>query len=217
MKQKNGIIKIGGIAFVIFGILTLIQNLFLLPISSPPALDSEIQTWLTKWQFHIAMADEVLFFATLALIPSIAALYKILVKTEKVKALIGCGILALILPVNIFLDIILGRLAYPVYNMELSTDINKLVLSIYYGGTHCAAILWSVAIILLCFVIRKSAVGRMAAYFGFLTAVLVLIGAFPWLIGSVMYFIIQLFFSAWFIILGIRILAAGKQAGEDLQ
>ncbi len=212
MKEKNSIIKIGGIASIISGILTLIQNLFLLPVFSPPAMDTDLETWLSRWHFHIAMADEVLLFATLALIPTIAALYQLLVNTEKVKTLIGCGIIALILPINVFLDIILGRLAYPVYNMEMSAGINKLVLSVFYGGMHCAAILWCIAIIILCYLIRKSAIGKMIAYFGFLTAALVLIGAFPWVIRNVLYFITQLFFSTWFVILGIRILFVQKQA-----
>lgn len=90
------------------------------------------------------MADEVFFFATLLMIPSIAALYRILVRAGRIKTLVGCGILVTIIPVNIMLVVILGRLAYPVYNIELSPDIYKLIISIYYGGMHCAAIILNI-------------------------------------------------------------------------
>lgn len=214
MKQKIGIIKFGGITFILSGLLLLAQNLFLLPTSSPPLTDTELIMWLVKWRFNISMADEVFMFAAIFLIPSIAALYLILVKVDKIKALFGCGLLAVVIPIYVFLDIILGRLVYPVYNIELSADIYRLVLSIYYGGMHAAAIILSIATILLCFVIRKSAIGKLAANFGLVVGVLALVGAFPWLIGDLLTFICQLSFSVWLIILGVRIWRGSGQSEE---
>ncbi len=209
MKQKPGIIKAGGISLIISGILFFVQYLFLLPLPAPPPVNTDLMAWLTEWRFNIAMADELFFFATLLLIPSIAALYKILVKVDKIKTVIGCGLLAVIIPINILLDIILGRLVYPVYNIEFSPDIYKLIISIYYGGMHSVAIILSIATIILSLAIRKSVLGKPAANFGFLAGILDLIGAYPWLIGTALIFVSQLFFSAWFVILGIRILAGG--------
>ena len=211
MKQKFGIIKFGGITFIISGILFFVQYLFLLPMPSPPLVDEELLTWLTKWRFHISMADEVLFFAAIFLIPSIVALYRTLVKVDQIKALMACGILTVTIPIYIFLDIILGRLVYPVFNIELSPDIYKLMISIYYGGMHMIAILLCLATFILCFAIRKSVLGKLTAYIGFMVGIFDLIGAFPWLIGSVMVFISQLLFSVWFIILGFRLLRVSEQ------
>jgi hypothetical protein len=212
MRRKIGVIKFGGITLIISGILFLAQYLFLLPMPSPPSVDIDLMTWLQNWQFNISMADELLFFASLLLIPSIAALYKILVKTAKIKALFGCGLLAVTIPINLILDIILGRLVYPVYHIELSADIYKLAVSLYYGGMHLINLVFCAAIILLCFAIRKSEIGKFVACFGFLAGILNFIGAYPWLIGTVMSFVTQLFFSAWLVILGIRIL--GNRAEE---
>jgi hypothetical protein len=211
MKKRLNIIKFGGITFIIAGILFFVQYLFFLPLPSPPLVDKELITWLTRWRFNISMADEVLLFAALFLIPSIVALYQSLVKGDKIKALVGCGILALTIPIYVFLDIILGRLVYPVYNLEFSPDIYKLILSIYYGGMHMIAILLCLATTILCFAIRKSAIGKPAANIGFIVAIFDLIGAFPWLIGNVVVFISQLLFSAWFIFLGIRLLRVSEQ------
>lgn len=215
MRQNIGIIKFGGITLIISGILFFVQYLFLLPLPTPPSVDVDLMTWLMEWRFNIIMADEIFFFATLFLIPSIAALYRILVKVNKIKTLIGCGLLVVIIPINILLDSILGRLVYPVYNIQLSPDIYKLILSIYYGGMHSVAIILSVATIILCFVIRRSVIGKPAANFGFLVGILDFISAYPWLIGTVMVFVSQLFFSAWFVILGIRMLDGSGQAEEQ--
>jgi hypothetical protein len=210
MKGKNNIITIGGITWIISGILFLVQNLFLLPLQGPPALEADLLVWLEKWKFNISMADEVLLFAALFLIPAIFSLYQFLVRTDKVKAIMVCGLLASSIPIFIFLDIILGRLVYPVYNLELSADIYKLVLSIYYGGMHLVAIVFSIATLLLSIAIRKSEHGKAIVYFGFVVAVADLISAFPWITGSAIAFACQLLFSAWFVLLGVRIIVSAK-------
>lgn len=204
------LIKFGGITLILSGILFLVQYLFLLPMPSPPLADEDLMTWLREWKTNIAMADELLFFATLMLIPSIVALYRILVKVDRIKAIFGCGLLAVIIPVNMVLDIVLGRLVYPVYEIELSPDIYKLVFSLYYGGMHLVAIIFSAATIILCFAIRRSVIGKPVAYLGFGVGVLDLIGAYPWLIGTTMVFVCQLFYCAWFVLLGIRMLKTEK-------
>lgn len=212
MKQKISVIKFGGITLIISGVLFFAQYLFVLPMPNPPTADASLMTWLQDWRFNIAMADELFFFATLFLIPAIVALYRILVKVDKIKALLGCGLLAVSIPINLVLVIILGRLVYPVYGIELSPDIYKLVLSLYHGGMHSVAIILSVATILLCLVIRRSVIGKPAAIFGFAAGILDLIGAYPWLLGTAMIFVSQLFFSAWFVILGIRMLGKSEDA-----
>ncbi|MCL6605298.1 MAG: hypothetical protein K6T94_20750 [Paenibacillus sp.] len=211
MKQKIGIIKFGGITLIISGILFFAQYLFVLPMPSPPLSDAHLMTWLQEWRFNISMVDELLFFATLLLIPSIVALYRILVKVDKIKTWLGCGLVAVIIPIHLFLVIILGRLVYPVYDIELSPDIYKLVLSLYYGGMHAVSLILGVATILLCFVIRRSSIGKSVAYFGFVVGTLDLIGAYPWLIGTAMVFVSQLFFPAWFVILGVKILGRSEE------
>ncbi len=75
MKSNIGIVKFGGIAFILSGILFLGVSLFLLPVPSPPLSDTELMNWLKEWKFNISMADELLFFAALMLVPSIARLF----------------------------------------------------------------------------------------------------------------------------------------------
>ncbi|MNM99205.1 hypothetical protein D3C81_1117560 [compost metagenome] len=103
------VVKFGGITLIISGVLFFAQYLLLLPAGAPPLTDADLMAWVQEWRFNLSMADELLFFATLLLIPSIAALYRLLVKVDKLKTLLGCGLLAVIIPIYVFLDIVLGK------------------------------------------------------------------------------------------------------------
>jgi hypothetical protein len=74
--------------------------------------------WMDKWKVNSSMVDELIFFATILLIPSIVALYQLLINIEKIKTFFGCGLLLVYIPVNLVVAIILGRLVYPVYQIE---------------------------------------------------------------------------------------------------
>ena len=207
MKFKHNGTRLGGIALILSGVLFLAQSLFLLPVPGPPLADADLLSWLADWTLHLAMADELLFFATLCLIPPLLVLYRLLVKTAQIKTLLGCGIIAVILPVNMVIVFILGRFVYPVYGIELAPESYRLLLSLYYGGVHTVALLWSASVILLCFVIRKSRLGKKAAYFGFAAGVMQLAAAYPWLFPSAVWFASQLLLYGWFILLGLRMTA----------
>ncbi|KAI7264902.1 hypothetical protein KC345_g8685 [Hortaea werneckii] len=204
MKPTISVIKFGGITLILAGILFLAEALLVLPVPGPPLADTDLMAWLQDWRFNLSMADEVLFFASLLLIPSIVALYQLLAKENTILTMLGCGLLAVIVPMNMFLVIILGRMVYPVYELALSPDSFKLVVSIYYGGMHCVALILGLAIILLSLVIRRSAIGRFTAYLGLAAGVMQFIGSYPWLIGGTMVFVSQLLFSVWLVILGFR-------------
>ncbi|MFT4145464.1 MAG: hypothetical protein QM644_13500 [Mobilitalea sp.] len=211
IKQKIGLFKISGITLILSGILFLVQAMYLLPISVPPANNTDFMLWLDKWKTNLSMVDELLFFETILVIPAIVTLYQLLIKIEKIKTIFGCGLLLVYMPVNLVVAIILGRLVYPVYQIEYSPEIYKFVLSMYYGGMHMAALILSIATILLSFVIRKSSIGKFVAYLGFVTGLMDLLGAFPWLLTNEVVFLTQLFHAAWFAVLGMQLFRKAPQ------
>ena len=211
MKTHHRLLKFGGITLIGSGLLFLAQYLFLRPVPAPPLEDAALLSWLSEWRFQLSMADEVLFFAAVLLIPSIVALYRLLVQVHPVLTVFGCGLLAVSIPVYIVLVIILGRLVYPVYGIKLSPESYKLVISLYYGGVHCAALVMGIATILLSLVIRMGGLGRITASFGLLAGIFDLIGSYPWLLGDVMILISQVLFAGWFIILGVNLRNIAKK------
>ncbi|MEK3762164.1 hypothetical protein MKZ07_27590 [Paenibacillus sp. FSL P4-0338] len=204
MMTRQRLIRFGGMAFICSGLLFLAQYLFLRSVPAPPLEDAALLSWLSEWRFQLSMADEVLFFAAVLLIPSIAALYRLLVQVNPVLTEFGCGLLAVSVPVYIVLVIILGRLVYPVYGIELTPESYRLIISFYYGGVHCVALVVGIATILLSLVIWKSGLGQFTAALGLLTGVFDLIGSYPWLLGEGMILISQLLFSGWLVILGVN-------------
>lgn len=89
MKPSGNLIKFGGITFILPGVLFFAQYLFMMPVPAPPLPEAELMSWLQEWRFNLSMADEVLIFAALLLIPSIVALYRLLVKADPIRTMLG--------------------------------------------------------------------------------------------------------------------------------
>lgn len=212
MKSRFGVVRFGGITLILSGILFFAVYLLVLPVPDPPLPDADLLAWLKEWKFNLSMADEVLLFAALALLPSTVALHRVLVKTDPIKTWLGCSVMAVAVPVYIVLDIVLGRLVYPVYHLELSPDIYRLVLSLYYGGMHMIAILMCIATIVLSLAIRRSGMGERFVYLGFAAGIADVLGAFPWLTGAAVELAHQVLFAAWFIAVGLKLLGHKNEA-----
>ncbi|MBK9980971.1 MAG: hypothetical protein IPP15_00870 [Saprospiraceae bacterium] len=211
MNQKTKkLFRFGGIAFIIAGILFFARYLFVFSIPNMPASDVDFLKWLDDWKFNIAMSNEFFFFATISLVPAIFVLFKILNESDNIKAILGCGIFAVVIPVFACLDIIQGRLVYPVYNIVLSANIQKLVLSIYHGGMHATFIMIGIATIILSFGIKNTSIGKPIMYLGFITGVFDFLNAYPWVFGSIIVFISELLFALWFVFIGVKIIIVNK-------
>ena len=107
--------QLPGEAFIGGGILFLLRDLLELMAGPPPSSGVEILVWIASGRLTLALANEVLFFAAMSLVPAVIALYYSLAGIDRVKAAAGCGIIATVVPVIVVLDIVHGRLVYPVY------------------------------------------------------------------------------------------------------
>ena len=92
-----------------------------LAAGAPPSSGVEILAWRTAHSRLLPVENELLFFATVALIPAVIALYRSLASTDLVKAALGCGVIAVVIPIFAMLDVVQGRLVYPVYGMRVAT------------------------------------------------------------------------------------------------
>ncbi len=79
---------------------------------------------------------------------------------------------------------------------------------------HTVAIILCIATILLSLVIRKSVLGKPVAIVGFVTALLDLVGAFPWLTGSAVFFACQAVSVLWFVFVGVRMIVSSREVEE---
>jgi hypothetical protein len=195
--------KFGGGALVASGILFVVLAFLDFRAGPPPSNGAEILLWRDSQALVLDFVSECLFFATVLLVPGTVALYQSLVDVDRTKAATGCGIIAATIPVMAVILIVHGRLVYPIYGMRIDTpDAAALVVMVFYGGVHAIYLLLAVATIVLSLAMKRGAYAKWIAYFGFATAVLDIIGSYPWAIGPVLTLVCELSFGGWFVAVG---------------
>ena len=208
--------RMGGWALVASGLLFASRAALEFAAGEPPSNGVEILGWVASHSLAISLVSEILFFATILLVPAVIALYHSLATVDLAKAATGCGIMAAVIPLLAVLLIVHGRLVYPVYGLKAGTpDQAALVVSINYGGMHAVDLLMAVATILLSLAMTTSPYGRPVAYLGFATALFDVIGSYPYAIGPVWTLVAHLFFAAWFLAVGWRLRRMSADPAAD--
>ena len=201
--ELKGLYKLGGAAFVVSGLLFLLRAVLDLMAGAPPSSGVEILAWIASNSLILGLDSEILFFAAMFLVPAVIALYQSLACTDRVKAAIGCGIIAVAIPVLVVLLIVHGRLVYPVYGIRASTPgLAALVVAVFCGGLHAVSLLLGIATVVLSLAMKGGAYGKPTVYLGFATAVFDVVGAYPYAIGPILTLVTQGFFAAWFFAVG---------------
>jgi hypothetical protein len=204
--EPKGLYQFGGAAFVVSGVLFLSRALLDLLAGEAPSKGVEVLAWIGSHSLIHALESEILFFATVCLIPAVIALYGSLAGVDRAKAATGCGIMAVVIPVLAVLLIVHGRLVYPIYGIRVSTpDLAAFVVAIFYGGLHATSLLLGIATIVLSLAMARGVYGKPIAYLGLATGVLDIIGAYPYVIGPIPTLLCQGFFAAWFFAVGSRL------------
>jgi hypothetical protein len=202
----KGLNKLGGAAFIGSGLLFLLRATLDTIAGEPPSGGIETLAWVRSHSLIVGLDSEILFFASVFLVPAVIALYRSLAGFERLQAAIGCGLLALVIPVLMVLPIIHGRLAYPVYGIRVDTpDLAALLVAVFYGGLHAIGLLLGFATIVLSLAMRTEVYGKPITYLGFAAAGFDIVGAYPDAIGPVATLVSQTFVAAWFCVVGSRL------------
>jgi hypothetical protein len=198
--------EVGGVSFIISGALFFAASGLGLLIGPPPSRGTEILVWMASQRLPLAFVPEILFFATGLLVPAVIALHKSLAGASRSSAAIGCGIIAVTIPVLFVLLIVHGRLSYPVYDIQVHTpEIAEFVVALYYGGMHAVALLFAIATFVLSLAMVHGAFGRNIVYLGFVTAAFDVMSGYPEAIGPIGALACGLFFAAWFVAVGLKV------------
>ena len=204
--ELNRPYKFGGLSFVAVGTLFLAKCLLDLEVGPPPSRGAEILAWRAANELPLAITNEVLFFAAVFLVPATIALYRCLARVDRTKVAVGSALIAAAIPIILMLDIVHGRLVYPVYGLRVDTPaVAEFVIAVYYGGLHAIALLFVVATLVLSHVMRRGVFGRNIAYLGFAAAAFGFLGAYPETIGPVLILVAQVLFAAWFLAVGMTL------------
>ena len=148
--QPKAFARVGGLAFTVSGLLFLTRGMLDYLSGPPPSTGIEILSWAASHTFLLAVSNEATFFAALLLVPAIIVLYQSLSSAHRIAAMTGCGIIATTVPLLVVLDIIQGRLMYPVFGISAHTpDLAEFVVALFYGGLHAVDIMVGIATLIL--------------------------------------------------------------------
>jgi hypothetical protein len=194
---------LGGGALLTSGVLFAVLAVLDFHVGAAPSNGIEILGWRASHSVALSFVSELLFFATVLLIPATIALYQSLVDTDATKAAIGCAIIAATIPLLWVLLIVHGRLIYPIFGMRVDTpEIAAFVVTVFYGGLHAVYLLLAVATLVLSLAMTRGVYPKWLAYVGFATAAFDIVGSYPWAVGATMMLGCELIFGAWFIAVG---------------
>ena len=204
--------KLGGAAWIASGLLFLVRAVLELIAGPPPSSGAEILAWVESERLALDFVSEILFFATIALVPAVVALYCSLAGTHRAKAVAGCGIFAVAIPLLAVLLVVHGRLVYPIYGIRVNSPaVAEFTIAIFYGGFHAVLLILAFATFILSLAMMHGVYGRPIAYLGFVTSVLDVAGSYPDLIGPTLNFGCQVFFTAWFVAVGVKLVGMSRQ------
>jgi hypothetical protein len=197
---------LGGIAFVLSGALYLIKSVLDFLVGDPPSTGPDILVWRSSHEVALAWTSEVLFFATVLLIPGVIALYRALDGSNRAWVAFGCGTLAAIIPTLFTVLVVHGRLAFPIYGITIDDPATAAqVVSLYYGGLHAVSLLLACACVILGFAMRGGTFGPMVGIVGIAAGAAQVAVAYPWLVAPGVILILQSVFAAWLLLIGWRL------------
>jgi hypothetical protein len=205
--------RFGGIAFLVSGTLFLLRELLDIMTGPPPSTGAGILVWVDANRLALSLVSEVLFFAAISLVPAVIALYSSLARTpQRMLAAIGCGIVAVVVPILGVLLIVHGRLVFPVFGLRITSPaVAELTVALFFGGVHAVELLMGVATFVLSLAMRRSAFGVPTVALGFATAVGDVVGSYPDLISPVVLLGCRLLSVAWFLSVGRKLLTIREQ------
>ena len=205
-NEARGLNRLGGIAFIASGLLFFLISLLERVTGPPPSDGAAIMAWVEAGHGALAWSVELLFFAAMLLVPAVIALRRSLAGGSPALAAAGCGSIGVLIPVLLVLDVVQGRLVFPVHGLGLtSPQVAELIVALYAGGMHAAMVVMGMATALLSVAMWRGASGRGVAALGFATAAFDLVGSYPWAISPAVLLASQVLFAGWFVAVGWRL------------
>ncbi|TDY71931.1 hypothetical protein CLV96_0910 [Leptospira meyeri] len=170
-------------------------------IPSPPNEINQLQQWILDSKFYLQIADEILIFAVLALLPSIYLLTNPWKKEESPSALFASGLFfLLVVPMFVLVDLLIGRLVYPVNVYPLTVETIVFILSLQVGTMHLVSLVLALAILLYSFSFRKRKGGGLVFVFGIFTFGFQILASYSWIISPGVLLFCQLSFPIWLVL-----------------
>ena len=190
----------------VYGLLTAVGALLaggaLLLLSLLPRVPSEaaeMTAWVDSGRSLLSWSDELVFFAVVCWGAGAGGLFGGRKAGRSARIDIGLTALAVANVALVMVLLVVGRLAYPVFGIQLSPEVLALLISLTFGAVHLALLGFAVAAVTLSWTTRSGLTGRVG---GIAAAAVFIVGSFPWLTPGWWNALVAVLLAAWGVFLG---------------
>jgi hypothetical protein len=193
----------------------LLASAALLLLASLPPLPARADAfgpWVDDGTFQLTWAGELLFFAVIAWGTGAAGAFGARVTDSPVRRRIALVALGVALVAFVIVLLALGRLVYPVADVDLADDTTVLLASVVVGTVHLALLALAVVAVTLPAKARAPRTRRTLAAAGVTSGVLFAVGSYPWLLPTWLNVTVAVVVGCWGVLVGVAVLSADRRA-----
>jgi hypothetical protein len=170
--------------------------------------------WVDDSMFQLTWAGELLFFATIAWGTGAAGAFSARGTNTPLRHTIALVALSVALIAFVIVLLALGRLVYPVVDIDLGVDTIVLLASVVIGTVHLALLALAVVAIALPVPMRSARARRTIMAVGITLGVLFVVGSYPWLLPTWLNLVVAGAVGCWGVLVGVAVLARDRRSAR---
>ncbi|WP_433232641.1 hypothetical protein ACQP2H_11525 [Micromonospora sp. CA-248260] len=179
---------------IVGALLTAAALLLLSLLPDPPAEAVAMTAWVERGHLLLMWSNELLFFAVICWGAGARGLFSAGLAGPSAWIDVGRTALTVALVALVVVLLAVGRLVYPVFEIDLSAEVVALLVSSTFGALHVAFLGFAVAAVTLGWSTRAGLAGRAV---GIVAAAAFVVGSFPWLTPNWWNSLVPVLLAAW--------------------
>lgn len=179
---------------IVGALLTAVALLLLSLLPGPPAEAVAMTAWVERGHSLLLWSDELLFFAVICWGAGARGLFGAGWAGPSARINVGETALTVALVALVVVLLAVGRLVYPVFEIDLSAEVVALIVSSTFGALHLAFLGFAVAAATLSWSTGAGLIGRA---FGIFAAAAFVVSSFPWLTPNWWNSLVAVLVAAW--------------------
>ncbi|MEU4508842.1 hypothetical protein AB0G05_05050 [Nonomuraea wenchangensis] len=196
---------------IVGALLTAVALLLLSLLPGAPSETVAMAAWVERGRSLLSWSDELLFFAVICWGAGARGLFGRRKAEPSMRINVGVTALAVALVSLVVLLLEVGRLIYPVFEIQLSAEALALVVSEAFGALHLAFLGFAVAAVALSWSTRAGLIGRAVGIFA---AAAFIVGSFPWLTPTWWNSLTAVLVAAWGVFLALATVTRSENPGD---
>ncbi|MGW4501406.1 hypothetical protein ACWENR_22670 [Micromonospora sp. NPDC004336] len=196
---------------IVGALLTSVALLLLALLPGVPSETVAMTEWVESAHSSLMWSDELLFYAVICWGAGARGLFGARQAGPSARINVGRTALTVALVALVVVLLAVGRLVYPVFDIQLSAEAVALVVSSTFGALHLAFLAFAVAAAALSWSTRAGLTGRAAGIFA---AAAFVVSSFPWLTPHWWNSLVAVLVAAWGVFLALAAVPVAENSGD---